>query len=489
MRGVRLLAAGLAMLLPVGAFAGHTYESTYGGSGDDVAHAVLETQNGKYLLVGYSKSSGNETWDGYLVEVAPHGEQIWQKFVDLGGDEFFSDGLQLSNGDLILVGQAQAPGADNRDVLIVRTDSTGQVQWSKMLGGSKNESAAGVAACPDGNFVLVGRTSSFGHGPSDVWVVKFTASGDTLWARTFGGNDRDEGRAVCVDSEGKITVSACSYYLGSPDVYMLKLEPNAATDWILTYGTSGWDEGYGLTLLNGLAVFAGYRYVGWGHGHDMLAVAVKANGDTAWTGHYGTNLDDYAYGATSTRDGHVLLVGERRASSSAQKDAVVAKIDNNGHQVWFKAFSHDKNEIFYDVKETSDGYYLFVGYTNSLGAGERDMYLVKASPDGEVTAVQNEPVAQSPSQFFLISNYPNPFNPSTHVRFELPRTQEVELVVKDVRGHTVKVLQRGKLAAGVHDVVWQGRDERDQTVPSGVYFCILRSGNRVLATHKMMLLK
>jgi len=489
MRGVRLLAAGLVMLLPVGAFAGHTYEATYGGSGDDVAHAVLETQNGKYLLVGSSKSSGNETWDGYLVEVAPHGEQIWQKFVDLGGDEFFSDALQLDNGDLILVGQAQVAGADNRDALIVRSDSSGQITWSKTLGGSKNDAATAVAACPDGNFVFVGTTSSFGHGPSDVWVVKFTASGDTVWARTFGGNDRDEGRAVCVDGQGKITVSACSYHLGSPDVYMLQLEPNAATNWILTYGTSGWDEGYGLTLVNGLAVFAGYRYVGWGHGHDMLAVAVKASGDTAWTGHYGTNLDDYAYGAATTRDGHILLVGEKRSSSSAPKDAVVAKIDSNGHQVWLKTFAHDNSEIFYDATETNDGYYLFVGYTNSLGAGQRDAYLVKASPEGEVTAVTTESPTELPTQFPLLSNYPNPFNPSTHVRFELPHTQEIELVVKDVRGHTVKVLARGKLSAGVHGVIWQGEDQSGRPVPSGVYFCVLRSNDRVLATRKMMLLK
>ncbi len=489
MRGVHLLAAVLAMLLPVGAFAGHTYESTYGGSGDDVARAVLETQNGKYLLVGYSKSSGNETWDGYLVEVAPHGEQIWQKFVDLGGDEFFNDELQLSNSDYLLAGKIKAQGSDNTDALLVRTDSSGNVLWHKTYGGSENDAASAIAACPDGNFIFVGSTKSYGHGNYDVWVVKVNPSGDTLWTRTFGGTTEEEAQDVAVDASGNIYISARTFNPYAPDFYMLDLAPNASTHWIVSFGTGGWEEGFGVSLLGERAVFAGYLHVGGGRSHDMCAVCMKADGDTAWTGHYGTYKDEYAYAVTTTPNNNLVMVGEQRLYSGAQKDAVVVKITASGQQLWFKEFAHDKDEIFRDVMVTSDGYYVLVGFTNSFGHGGRDMYLVKTTPDGEVTSVASRSTSATPRAYSLLVNYPNPFNPSTHVRFELPRAQEVELVVKDVRGHTVKVLQRGKLAAGVHDVVWQGQDERGQTVSSGVYFCILRSGNRVLATHKMMLLK
>ena len=490
MRGVRTVTAALGLfLLPAWSFAGQTFEAAYGGSADDVARAVLETQNGNILLVGYSKSSGNGTWDGYLVEVTPRGKQVWQKFIDLGGDEYFADVLQLANGDLLLVGQAQAQGADNRDALLIRADSTGNLVWSKRIGGAEGDNAASLAACPDGNFVTVGSTRSFGHGDSDVWLIKFTADGDTLWTRTFGGTGHDEGRAVAVDGSGNIFISAMSHNPYSPDFYMLELAPNASTTWIRTYGTSGWDEGYGLTLLGDQAVFVGYRYVGAGRAHDMCAVSMKADGDTLWTGHYGTSLNEYAYGAATTHDGYLLLAGEQRVSGSSPKDAVAAKVDNSGHQVWLDLFSHDNSEIFYAAAETRSGYYLFVGFTNSFGNGGLDAYLVKTDANGVVTGVTSPSHQVVPAEFALRPNYPNPFNPETHIRYEVPKSCRVELVVLDVRGHLVRVLRQGTVSPGVYEAVWDGRDAQGQPVSSGVYVAQLRTGDRVVASRKMTLLK
>ena len=88
----------------------------------------------------------------------------------------------------------------------------------------------------------------------------------------------------------------------------------------------------------------------------------------------------------------------------------------------------------------------------------------------------------------LGQNVPNPFNPQTKIDFALPREARVELKIYDVRGALVRTLVSGNLDAGNHSVIWQGHDDRDQRVPSGVYFYRLQTGNDVL-TKRMTMIK
>ena len=88
----------------------------------------------------------------------------------------------------------------------------------------------------------------------------------------------------------------------------------------------------------------------------------------------------------------------------------------------------------------------------------------------------------------LAQNTPNPFNPSTTIRFTLADGGDTELQVFDVRGNNIKRLVAGSLAAGDHSVTWDGTDENGQRVPSGVYFYRLTSG-AYEGLQRMLLLK
>ncbi|MEZ4387251.1 MAG: C25 family cysteine peptidase [Candidatus Krumholzibacteriia bacterium] len=127
---------------------------------------------------------------------------------------------------------------------------------------------------------------------------------------------------------------------------------------------------------------------------------------------------------------------------------------------------------------------------SDLGSGS----LVEAAVDdflldagyGVSTAVDDDPPL--PLALALAGNHPNPFNPATTIEFAVPRTGEVELAVFDVAGRRVATLVRGVVAAGQHQVVWQGRDDRGLQVASGVYFCRLADGQS-LQSRKMLLVK
>ncbi|MCA9734497.1 MAG: choice-of-anchor D domain-containing protein [Deferribacteres bacterium] len=106
----------------------------------------------------------------------------------------------------------------------------------------------------------------------------------------------------------------------------------------------------------------------------------------------------------------------------------------------------------------------------------------------EFVAENTANVADVPNEFHLAQNYPNPFNPETHIRFSMPQNEHVHIVVFDQLGRLVRTLVQGEMAAGYHDLTWDGMNEAGQRMASGLYFLQMRSGS-FLQTRKMVILK
>ena len=99
--------------------------------------------------------------------------------------------------------------------------------------------------------------------------------------------------------------------------------------------------------------------------------------------------------------------------------------------------------------------------------------------------VDNEIISITP----LLTNFPNPFNPSTNIRFALPEDSRVELTIYNLKGQKVKKLIAEKMPAGVHTCVWNGKDENNKPAASGVYFYRLKVGSGKALIRKMLMLK
>ena len=140
------------------------------------------------------------------------------------------------------------------------------------------------------------------------------------------------------------------------------------------------------------------------------------------------------------------------------------------------------------------------------GGGEQDWGAVQrfqlvseleAQPDAEMfidrlrivhpDAIEGKPVLL-PSRFYLAPNYPNPFNPTTTIEYNLPRDAEVELAIYNIRGEKVKSLVTGVKPAGTYVVQWDGTDENSRHMPSGLYFSRLQTENQTL-TRRMLLIR
>lgn len=129
----------------------------------------------------------------------------------------------------------------------------------------------------------------------------------------------------------------------------------------------------------------------------------------------------------------------------------------------------------------------------ALDGGPGTYRVVAVDVDGHVGGY-SEPVAtgtavdDAPRTLALTSIAPNPFNPRTLIRFDVPRTGRVSLRVHDARGRLVRTLAEGVRTAGAHEAVWQGRDDGGAAVAAGVYFVRLDDG-RSVRTSKVVLSK
>jgi len=142
------------------------------------------------------------------------------------------------------------------------------------------------------------------------------------------------------------------------------------------------------------------------------------------------------------------------------------------------------------------------------GTGERftfpDGSALRLSPEGELSidtpggeagrflalagGGAAPPGVSLPGAAELFQNTPNPFNPSTRIRFSLGASASVRLEVFDLRGRLAATLAAGERPAGTHSVEWDGRDERGRALPAGVYLYRLSAGGTAI-TRKMVLLK
>ena len=124
-----------------------------------------------------------------------------------------------------------------------------------------------------------------------------------------------------------------------------------------------------------------------------------------------------------------------------------------------------------------------MGATHLFVVARDCFYSDNSDPDGDyavrITVLATTGVSELPPILALHATCPNPFNPRTTIRFDLPAAGPVRLSVYDLAGRLVRVLVEGEMPEGSHQAVWDGRDATGRSAPSGSYLARLVAGGRV----------
>ena len=132
----------------------------------------------------------------------------------IGGpeDEEGNSLIQTSDGGYAIAGSTTSFGAGGADVYVVKLDAKGNLQWTKTIGGPKDDRGFSLIQTSDGGYAIAGFTISFGAGSGDVYVVKLDANGNLQWTKTIGGPASEEGNFLIQTSDGGYAIAG---YTGS----------------------------------------------------------------------------------------------------------------------------------------------------------------------------------------------------------------------------------------------------------------------------------
>lgn len=197
-----------------------TWTKIYGGSGNDQGVEVHQTTDGGYIICGLTTHSS--TWDVYLIKADANGDSLWTKtFGGVSGD-YATSVRQTSDGGYILAGETWNWGAGYSDAYWIKTDATGNIQWTKTYGGTSFDQSRCIRQTADGGYIAVGTTASFGVGPSkyfNVYLIKTNSLGDTAWTRTFGAEKKDiHGAEVQQTADGGYIITGHVFNYGGAGV-------------------------------------------------------------------------------------------------------------------------------------------------------------------------------------------------------------------------------------------------------------------------------
>lgn len=212
--------------------------------------------------------------------------EAWDNTYGGRGRDWGQSVIQTSDGGYILVGRTSSFGKGKDDVYLVKADRIGKEQWSRTYGGRKFDMGFSVQETSDGGFIIVGSTSSFGKGYYDVYLIKTNESGYVEWSETFGGKDDDWGFSVkeTLDNGYIIAGWTASFGSGKDDVYLIKTDAYGNEEWSNTYGGRDFDLGFSVQQTED----GGYIIVGWtssfGKGRgDVYLIKTDEKGSKEWS--------------------------------------------------------------------------------------------------------------------------------------------------------------------------------------------------------------
>jgi len=221
------------------------WTKTVGGSSTDYGQSVIESSDGGFVVTGYSRSYGGSDIDIILVKFDSTGNELWTKTVGGSSSDSGQSVIESSDGGFVVTGTSSSYGGSDNDIILVKFNSTGNELWTKTVGGSSWDFGNSVIESSDGGFVVTGYSQSYGGSDRDIILVKFDSTGNELWTKTVGGSSNDSGNSVIESSDGGFVVTGYSYSYGGSDsdIILVKFNSTGNVLWTKTVGGSSSDYG------------------------------------------------------------------------------------------------------------------------------------------------------------------------------------------------------------------------------------------------------
>ena len=317
----------LIITLPITLW-GQVWEKNFGGMGSDDGYSVKQTTDGGYIVTGFTTSFGNNFGNIYLIKTDENGDSLWTKTFGGSVNNGASSVQETNDGGYIITGLTNGDSLSDYDVYLIKTDENGDSLWTKTYGGMLMDIGSCVQQTTDGGYIITGKTAIPFAGYK-IYLIKTDENGDSTWTKTYGSTHDIWGRFVQQTNDGGYIL------IGSGGgINLIKTNENGDALWTKTFGKNLYygnsvqqtnDEGYILTGTTNSTTNS------FGNGSiDVFLIKTNENGDSLWTKTYGGINQDKGSSVQQTNDGGYIITGSTSSFGNESNNVYLIKTNSEG---------------------------------------------------------------------------------------------------------------------------------------------------------------
>jgi len=366
------------------------FYKTFGGPKNDVGTSIQEISDGGYIIGGYTKSFGSGSYDALILKIDADGNEQWLE--TFGGvlDDRGHSIQETNDGGFILVGTTNS--YDNgSDIWLIKTNSEGVEEWNQVYGETGTEEGYSVQQTYDGGYIITGYTNSFNNESFDIYLIKTASDGTEEWSKSIGTEGLDKGYSVQQTYDFGYVICGITASLSNEydsDIWLVKTDSNGEEIWTQTFGSISNDYAFMVEQANDNGfIIIGYTEIFGGENEDILLIKTQSDGQIEWNHTFGGNGIDHGYSIINTIDGGYMIIGFTESFGVGNKDVWLIKTDSNGIEQWNQNIGQDRIDHGYSIQQTNDGGFIITGYTKSENNYD-DILLIKTDPLGN-TQLEN----------------------------------------------------------------------------------------------------
>jgi hypothetical protein len=366
-----------------------TWEKLFSAKNTDVFRSVKEVPAGGYVAAGYTSDSTVSDTDAYVVRMTNAGDTLWtyRQNIGLSKKDLFYKVIVTADGGFVMCGYTSSITGISDDILIVKLNSSGQMVWTKTLGGSGRDRAQEVIELSNGSFVVTGYTTSSPASYYDAFLYKINSSGDSLWYKLYatGSFLYDDANCVRALSNGGFLMGGQSANGANGfDQFLIRTDDSGNVLWTKKFGTAGTDNIESIEVGNNCFYLSGGTSGAGMGGDDGYVVKTDTLGNVIWSKTYGGSFPDDFHTIQITGDGGLVMAGTTSSTGPLQPNMWLMRTNADGDSLWSNTYGGDNHDHGYSAIQTSDGGFAIVGHTGSFGFNGEDALISKTNSSGIV---------------------------------------------------------------------------------------------------------
>lgn len=385
---------------------------TLGGSQRDMISDIAVDVNGNSYLSCYTESDDGDfvrqrmgNGDLCVVKLDQNNQVRWKTtvatFGSFGGPTNMPMCVHTQQGCYVATdiswNSSSVPNRVNTgsDLLVAQIDTSGQILWKSIVGGTRDDVPYSMIPTADGGIVIAGYTVSRDGDferkgkyrfDKDMFLMKLSSQGNVLWTHTFGGSRDDVFSCVRSTADGGWIATGWSesdnndfedLNKGSTDAFVMKIDRSGKAEWVKTYGTNGSDNAIELcpTRDGGWVVVGTTQGRGWLHKfimglfssvdcdgdfagklkgyRDAFVMKVDSKGNILWSSVIGGVDDESCSGISINDNDEIMAVGRYNSGDGDFQNehsygdlggVFVSKYDSDGNRLWIKTIKGSNDE-------------------------------------------------------------------------------------------------------------------------------------------------